>query len=158
MTARGRAILRLSRAFTVRLEGAVRRREFIIMLGGATTSTWSVAAHAQQPKMPVIGILHTGSADYVQDEMRAFFQALGTSGFVEGRNVAIEYRWGGGSNDRLKEFAGDLARRRVAVIAALGGGISQRAAKEATTSIPIVFSVAFDPVEAGLVASFNRPG
>src|SRR5262249_41103195 len=116
-----------------------------------------LVAQPQQPTVPVVGILHTGSAEFVQDEMRAFHQGLSASGVTDGRNVAIEYRWGGGGVGRLAGFAKDLASRRVAVIVALGGGNSHVAAKEATTTIPVVFSVATDPVATGIVATLNRP-
>jgi putative ABC transport system substrate-binding protein len=134
----------------------MRRREFIAGLGSAVA--WPVVAWAQQPALPVIGWLGSGLPDATNaDRMRAFHQSLSESGFVEGRNVTIEYRWANDQYDRLPALAADLVHRQVAVILA-SSGPSARAAKAATTTIPIVFTVAFDPVEVGLVASLNRPG
>jgi len=134
------------------------RRKFMAMLG--TAAAWPVAVRAQQPRTPVIGFLYTGSRDSgeARDGAAAFRRGLSEVGFLEGRDLAIEFRYGENQDDRLQELAGDLVNRRVAVIAALGGVRAARAAKAATTTIPIVFGVADDPVQAGLVASLSRPG
>jgi ABC-type uncharacterized transport system substrate-binding protein len=134
----------------------MRRREFIALLGGATAA-WPLAAGAQQPATPVIGLLNTASPDTMADRLRAFRQGLKDFGYAEGENVAIEYRWAEGQNDRLPALAADQVRRQVALIAA-NSTAPALAARAATATIPIVFIVAEDPVRLGLVASLARPG
>jgi len=135
----------------------MRRREFIGLLGSAAL-TWPFAAHAQRPTVPVVGFLGTTTQQDFSDRVSAFREGLKETGFVEGQNVAIEYRWSEGNYDRLPALAADLVRRQVAVIAAVGGEPSPLAAKSATTTTPIVFSLGSDPIKLGLVTSLNRPG
>jgi ABC-type uncharacterized transport system substrate-binding protein len=134
----------------------MRRREFISLLGGA--AAWPLGARAQQPAMPVVGFLNARSLRSDSRLVTAFHQGLGETGYVQGQNVAIEYRWAEGYNDRVPALAAELVRRQVAVIVATGGNIVALAAKAATSTIPIVFTTGGDPVLMGLVTSLNRPG
>lgn len=137
----------------------MKRREFFTLLGGGAAA-WPLSAWAQRPATPVVGFMNTlNSADQIaSDLLAAFRQGLKETGFIEGQNVGVEYRWAQGQYERLPEFAADLVRLKVDVIAATGGEPSPQAAKAATQTIPIVFTANGDPVKEGLVTSVNRPG
>src|SRR6516164_2790613 len=135
----------------------MRRREFIPLVAGAA-AFWPVAVRAQQPVLPVIGFLSGASPEAMRDYVTAFKQSLAEAGFTEGRNVAIEYRWADGHNDRLPELAEDLVRRGVAVIVVGASTPGSLAAKAATQTIPIIFFIGTDPVKVGLVPSLAHPG
>ena len=135
----------------------MRRREFITLVG-STAASWPLAARAQHPPTPVIGVLHGVSAAQWTDRMTGFHRGLTEEGFADGRNVAIEYRWAEGQFDRLPAMAADLVSRKVAVICAGASDVAIRAAIGATKTIPIVFTTASDPVTAGFVSSLGRPG
>jgi len=138
----------------------MRRRSFIALLGGAVACSlpWPLAARAQQPAMPVVGFLSARSPEESAHLVAAFYRGLGEGGFFEGQNVALEFRWARGQYDRLPALATELVNRGIAVLVAVGGDPSSVAAKQATSTIPIVFGIGGDPVKAGLVESFNRPG
>jgi len=135
----------------------IRRRGFIMLLGGAAAA-WPVGARAQQAAMPVTGFMSTLSRENILKPLAGFHQGLKEAGYIEGQNVAIEYRWAQGNYDRLPELAADLVRRKVTVIVASGGDPSPQVAKAATQTIPIVFGMFGDPVKEGLVNSLSRPG
>ena len=135
----------------------MRRREFLGLVGGAAVS-WPLTGHAQQTTLPVVGFLNSASPGPFALLLSAFHEGLKDGGYVEGKNVTVEYRWADGQYDRLPALAADLVRRRVTVIAATGGTTTAQAAKAATTTIPILFIAGANPVGDGLVSSFNRPG
>jgi len=133
------------------------RRAFIAILS-ATAAAWSLGAQAQQPAMPVVGFLNNGTAEAYAPHMAAFQQRLGDTGYTDGQNVAIEYRFANGDNSRLPALVADLVRRSAAVIVATGGVASALAAKSGAATTPVVFAMGADPVRFGLVVCLNRPG
>jgi putative ABC transport system substrate-binding protein len=135
----------------------LRRREFITVLGGAA-AMWPLVSRAQQPAMPLIGVLQSGSRISFETQLAAFHQGLAETGYVEGRNVAIEHRWADGQYDRLPGLAAELVRRQVTLIFAGGGVAPAKAAMAATNTIPIIFLSGTDPIDYGLVTSLSRPG
>ena len=135
---------------------SMKRREFFTLMGGAAAA-WPLAAHAQQPALPLIGFVNSSSLQAYEPQLAAFLKGLGAAGYVVGRNVAIEYRWADGEHDRLPSLVADLIKRRVAVIVATTTPAAL-AAKAATTTIPVVFETGADPITVGLVASLNHPG
>src|SRR6516165_9780154 len=135
----------------------MRRRDFLAGLGG-TAAAWPLAARAQQPTMPVVGVLSSSLANSYAFLMAAFMQVLKEAGFSDGQNLAVEQRWANNRYDRLPEMAADLVRARVSLIAAISNNLPARAAKAATSTIPIVFVMGADPVALGIVDSLNRPG
>jgi ABC-type uncharacterized transport system substrate-binding protein len=136
----------------------IRRRDFITLLGGAAATAWPLAARAQQQAVPVVGFLHPSSPEPFGHIVNGFRRGLSDTGFVEGQNVAIEYRWARGEYDRLRALAAELVQRGARVILAGGGEVGALAAKAATSTIPILIITSSDPVKSGLIASFNRPG
>src|SRR5215510_4982663 len=139
----------------------VGRREFIALAGGAATASyasWPLVARAQQAALPAIGFLHLTSHDETRAYLPDFHQGLAEAGYIEGKNVAVEYRWGEGRNDRMPGLIADLVRRQVSAIVTLESTLTALAAKQATSTIPIIFMQGADPVRIGLVDSLNRPG